>query len=117
MEMQAIGKVTGFKCWKNDEDKIDSGTIYIEANLKNSSKESYGKNAEGFAKGYASQEYKTRGSDLIRRLVKLECPFTAQLVIEQETDGKGGLNQVILDCKPVQPERFVPPHVEQKKAA
>ena len=111
MEMQAIGKVTGFKCWKNDEDGIDSGTIYIEANLKNSSKGSYGKNAEGFAKGYASQEYKTRGSELIRRLQKLECPFTANLMIEQETDGKGGLNQVIIDCKPVQP------HAEGRKAA
>ena len=116
MEMQAIGKVTGFKCWKNDEDKIDSGTIYIESNLKNSSKESYGKNAEGFAKGYASQEYKTRGSDLIRRMAKLECPFTAQLVIEQETDGKGGLTQIVLDCRPVQPERSAGP-AEQKKAA
>lgn len=113
MEMQAIGKVTGFKCWKNDEDGIDSGTIFIEANLKNSSKESYGKNAEGFAKGYASQEYKTRGSELIRRMQKLEPPFTAQLVIEQETDGKGGLNQVIIDCRPAQPEHKQP----EKKAA
>ena len=116
MEMQAIGKVTGCKCWKNDEDKIDSGTIFVEASLKHSSLGSYGKNAEGLAKGYASMEYKTRGSELIRRLAKLECPFTAQLVIEQETDGKGGLTQIVLDCRPVQPERSAGP-AEQKKAA
>lgn len=105
MEMKALGKITGFKCWKNDEDGIDSGTIYVEAPLKNSTKESYGKNSEGLAKGYASQEYKTRGSDLIRRLHKLECPFTAEFLIEQETDGKGGLTQIIIDVRPVQPGR------------
>jgi hypothetical protein len=111
MEMQAMGKVTGFKCWKNDEDGIDSGSIFVEANLKNSSKVNFGKNNEGLAKGYASQEYKTRGSELIRRLAKVECPFTAQLVIEQETDGKGGLTQVVIDCRPVAPA------ADQKKAA
>lgn len=116
MEMQAIGKVTGFKCWKNDEDKIDSGTIFVEASLKHSSLASYGKNGEGLAKGYASMEYKTRGSELIRRLAKLECPFTANLVIEQETDGKGGLTQIVIDCRPAQPDRPAQP-AQEKKAA
>ena len=116
MEIQGIGKITGFKCWKNDEDGIDSGTIYVEAPLKNSSKEGYGKNNEGLAKGYASQEYKTRGSDLIRRLAKLECPFTANFMIEQETDGKGGLTQIITDVRPVQPHRPGQPSGEQKVA-
>lgn len=105
MELQGLGKITGFKAWTNKDDGIDSGTIYVESPLKYSSSVTYGKNQEGIAKGYASQEYKTRGSDLVRRLAKLECPFTAQFTVEQETDGKGSLTQVILDVRPVQPDR------------
>jgi hypothetical protein len=115
MESQSTGKITGFKCWKNDEDGIDSGSVFVEAALKHSSKDSYGKNREGFAKGYASQEYKTRGSELIRRLAKLECPFTATILIEQETDGKGGITQIITDVRPVQPQR--PGQPGEQKAA
>lgn len=103
MEMIGLGKITGFKAWKSNEDGIDSGKIYIESGLKNSGKESYGQNAEGFAKGYASQEYSTRGTELLRRIKHLECPFTANFTIEQETDGKGNVTQVIVDVKPVQP--------------
>jgi hypothetical protein len=105
MEMKALGKVTGFKGWKDPESGIDSGKVYIESNLKNSSKESYGQNKEGFAKGYASQEYNCRDTAVVARIRHLETPFTAELIIENETDGKGNSTQVIIDIKPIQAQK------------
>lgn len=105
MELIATGKVTGFKAWKDPESGIDSGKIFIESALKNSSKESYGDKGQGFAKGYASQEYNCRGTDVVQRIKHLETPFSAQFTVEQETDGKGNLTQVITDLKPIKMEK------------
>lgn len=103
--MIATGKVTGFKAWKDPESGIDSGKVYIESSLKNSSKASYGDKQQGFAKGYASQEYNCRDTEVVQRIRHLETPFSAQFTVEQETDGKGNLTQVIIDLKPIKMEK------------
>ena len=95
MEMQAQGKVTGFKYWDEpaqDGKAIDSGTVYIETTLKG-----------GNAKGYASHEFKCSSASIIKAIHHNVPPFAATVTLEQETDGKGGSRQIVTAIKPQVP--------------
>ncbi|CAG4883764.1 conserved protein of unknown function [Georgfuchsia toluolica] len=103
MEMITQGKVTGFKWWKSADKQLDVGTLYLESNLKNSKKDGFGgENGEGFAKGYASAPIKCASAEVVKKIKHLETPFSAEIVIDQETDGAGGVVQVCMDVRPMQ---------------
>lgn len=103
MEMIGQGKVTGFKWFVGSMDDgkvIDSGTIFIESALKGSDKESTA-GGKGFARGYASQPFRCSNAAVVKRIQHLETPFSAQLVIESQTDGRGEKSEVVIDVRPV----------------
>ena len=92
MQMTMQGKVTGIKWFKSNIDgqEIDSCTIFVESRLKGDN-----------AKGYASQSFKWGKSENAKRLAHLEFPIVAEVIVENETDGRGGLSQVVVDVRPV----------------
>ena len=104
MEMIGRGKVTGFKWYvgsMDDGKAIDSGTIYLESNLKNSDKVDGYSGGKGFSKGYATQPYRCTSAAVIKRIQHLETPFSAELVIESQTDGRGEKSEVLIDIRPL----------------
>ncbi|MDR2239281.1 MAG: hypothetical protein LBE33_02445 [Zoogloeaceae bacterium] len=103
MEMIGQGKVTGFKWFvgtMDDGKVIDSGTIFIESALKGSDRESTA-GGKGYARGYASQPFRCSNSAVVKRVQHIETPFSAQLVIESQTDGRGEKSEIVIDIRPV----------------
>lgn len=103
MEMIGRGKVTGFKWFvgtMDDGKVIDSGTIFLESALKGSDKDSTA-GGKGYARGYASQPYRCSNAQVVKRIQHLETPFSAELVIESQTDGRGEKSEVLLDIRPL----------------
>ena len=116
MDMFAQGKIMGYKFWVSADKQLDVGSVFLESTLKNSKKHGYGgENGEGFSRGVATHEYKCHDSAVIKKIKHLECPFTAQLVIDSETDGKGVATQVVMDIRPTPVEPVEQP--SNKKAA
>jgi len=105
MQIQARVRVTGGRFWKapnqDTGEMIDSGKLYFETSVKNSSKESYGANDAGWSFGVMGMEYKCANSDVVRKIKALNLPasFFAIVTLEQETDGDK-IFQVVLDVKP-----------------
>lgn len=103
MEMIGRGKVTGFKWFvgtMDDGKVIDSGTIFLESALKGSDKESTA-GGKGYARGYASQPYRCTNAQVVKRIQHLDTPFSAELVIESQTDGRGEKSEVLIDIRPL----------------
>jgi hypothetical protein len=103
MEMIGRGKVTGFKWFvgtMDDGKVIDSGTIFLESALKGSDKDSTA-GGKGYARGYASQPYRCSNAQVVKRIQHLETPFSAELVIESQTDGRGEKSEVLIDIRPL----------------
>lgn len=103
MEMIGRGKVTGFKWFvgsMDDGKAIDSGTIFLESALKGSDKDSTA-GGKGFARGYASQPYRCSNAAVVKRIQHLDTPFSAELVIESQTDGRGEKSEVLIDIRPL----------------
>lgn len=103
MEMIGRGKVTGFKWFvgtMDDGKVIDSGTIFLESALKGSDKDSTA-GGKGYARGYASQPYRCSNAQVVKRIQHLDTPFSAELVIESQTDGRGEKSEVLMDIRPL----------------
>ena len=103
MEMTGRGKVTGFKWFvgtMDDGKVIDSGTIFLESALKGSDKDSTA-GGKGYARGYASQPYRCTNAQVVKRIQHLDTPFSAELIIESQTDGRGEKSEVLIDIRPL----------------
>ena len=103
MEMIGRGKVTGFKWFvgtMDDGKVIDSGTIFLESALKGSDKDSTA-GGKGYARGYASQPYRCSNAQVVKRIQHLDTPFSAELIIESQTDGRGEKSEVLLEIRPL----------------
>jgi len=103
MQMQGQGKITGFKWFVgslDDGKAIDSGTIFVESALKGSDKDSTA-GGKGYARGYASQSFRCTSAAVVKRIQHLETPFSATLIIESQTDGRGEKSEIVVDVRPL----------------
>lgn len=115
MESVAQAKIEGMKTWVSSDKKINTASIFVENNLKNSKKTAGfgGEMGEGMSWGKASQEFKCKDSEIVKRVSHLPLPFIASIVIDSETDGKGGVVQVVMEIRPIPVEK--PGQLEQQK--
>lgn len=96
MEMKAQATIRGAKKFKGAMDggkEIDSGTVYIEVQLKESEN----------AFGSCTEAVRCKDSSIVSAIQHLPFPFIAELTIVMESTGKGaGMQQKIVGIKPVQ---------------
>lgn len=95
MEMKAQATVRGAKMFRgslDDGKAIDSGTLFVEVNLKESEN----------AFGMCTEPVKCKDSSIIEGIKHNTFPFIAELTIVNESTGKGaGMQQKIVGVKPI----------------
>lgn len=94
MQFKSNVKVMGvaFFSGQIDGKEIDSGTIFVEEQLDESS---------GRAKGFRTVEYKTPNHDLVKAVMHNAFPMMAEITVETKVS-KGASNLVIVALKPTQ---------------
>lgn len=95
MEMKAKATVRGAKMFQgrmDDGKQIDSGTLFVEVNLKESEN----------AFGMCTEAMKCKDSTLVKGISHLTFPFIAELSIVMESAGSKGMVQKVVGIKPEQ---------------
>lgn len=94
MQFVTKAKIMGvaFFAGNIDGKELDSGTIFVEEALDESSERS---------KGFRSVEYKTPNSSLVKALIHNSFPMIAELSVESKIT-KGGSSLIVVAVKPVQ---------------
>ncbi|AKU24697.1 hypothetical protein [Massilia sp. NR 4-1] len=96
MEMKAQVTIRGAKMFRgtlDDQKQIDSGTLFVEVNLK----------ASENAFGMLTEPMKCKDSSLVESIKHLSFPFIAELTIVMESGGNAkGMQQKVIGVKPVQ---------------
>lgn len=102
-------KVTGWKFFKGaiDGKDIDSGRVFVEVAIDD---------RRGNGKGTTTAEMRVPDAECIKRIAHLPLPSLFDLEIEQMSDGKGGIKQVVTDVRPVQAPRAAAPQPVAKAA-
>ncbi|WP_217907184.1 hypothetical protein [Massilia sp. BJB1822] len=95
MEMKAQATIRGAKMFRgrmDDGKQIDSGTLFVEVNLKESEN----------AFGMCTEAMKCKDASIVEGLKHLTYPFIAELSIVMESSGSKGMQQKVIGVKPVQ---------------
>lgn len=102
MEMKAQATIRGAKKFVGQLDggnPIDSGTLFVEVNLKESDN----------AFGMRTEDMKCKDSKVVDAIKHLPFPFLAELTIVMEsTGGSKGMQQKVIAVKPLQREAKAP---------
>lgn len=94
MQFKTQAKVMGVAFFNDtiDGKKIDSGTLFVEEALDESTERS---------KGYRTVEYKCPDSSLVKAIMHNAFPMIAELSVESKVT-KGANSLVVVGVKPVQ---------------
>ena len=96
MEMKAQATIRGAKMFRgqlDDGKPINSGTLFVEVNLKESDN----------AFGMRTEDMKCSGAEVVESVKHLTFPFLAELTIVMESSGgKNGMQQKVIAVKPLQ---------------
>lgn len=95
-------KVTGWKFFKGaiDGKDIDSGRVYVEVSIDD---------RRGNGRGTTTAELRVPDAECIKRIAHLPLPALFDIAIEQMSDGKNGIKQVVMDVRPIQSAKVPQP--------